>query len=174
MSRAYHHGMENSVLKIVYTFFVGVMLALFIGFGIDTFYPAPEYPDALAYGWEREPTDAEITEMNKLQQEFDTATENYNLTVSIIVTIAAVGLVGLSLLLEKRNRVLTNGVMLGGLFSLVYGVGRGFASGNSAATFTTIAVGLAVVVFLGFRRFSHKNEPEPEPKPASAPDTSAA
>lgn len=155
--------MENTVLKIVYTFFVGIMLALFVGFGIDTFYPEPEYPASLEFGYQKELTDDQLEQLNEAQQEYNVAMQDYNRNVSIISTVAAVALLGLSLLLERRNRVLTNGMMLGGLFTLIYGVGRGFASGDSTTTFITVAVGLAVVVFLGYRRFGHHREVAAEP-----------
>lgn len=156
--------MENTALKIVYTFFVGIMLALFVGFGIDTFYAEPEYPSMLEYGYQKELTDAQIEELNAAQEEYGLAVQGYNRAVSIISTVAAVLLLGLSLLLERRNRVLTNGVMLGGLFTLIYGVGRGFASGDSTTTFITVTVGLAVVIFLGYRRFGRHEE-----RPADSP-----
>lgn len=65
----------------------------------------------------------------------------------------AVLLLVLSLVFEKRNKVLTNGVMLGGLFTLIYAVGRSFASSETTVTFVAVTVGLAVVLFLGSRRF---------------------
>jgi uncharacterized membrane protein len=160
--------MENTVLKIVYTFFLGIMIALFVGFGIDTFYPEPEYPTELQYGYSKELTDADIKELDTAQQAYQDSIEAYSRNVSLISTVLAVALLGGSLLLERRNRVITNGLMLGGLFTLIYGVGRGFASGDSTTTFITVAVGLAVVVFLGFRRFAHHDEPG-APPPAATP-----
>lgn len=53
---------EVQILKLVYTFFLGLLIALFVGFGINTFYPAPdepEYPSVLnTVG--KEPTDAQV------------------------------------------------------------------------------------------------------------------
>ena len=33
------------VLKLVYTIFIGVLLAIFVGVGIAAFYPGPQYPE---------------------------------------------------------------------------------------------------------------------------------
>ena len=33
------------VLKIIYTLFLGLLVALFVGLGIDAFYPGPKAPD---------------------------------------------------------------------------------------------------------------------------------
>ncbi|QQS18821.1 hypothetical protein IPL68_02020 [Candidatus Saccharibacteria bacterium] len=49
--------------------------------------------------------------------------------------------------------------MLGGLFTLIYSIGRGFASQNSKYVFIAITVGLALVIYLGYRRFAHENLP---------------
>ena len=158
--------MEDSVLKIVYTFFVGVMLALFIGLGIDAVYSQPEYPDSSIYYGSSEPTVAEQQAMQDEQDAYQGSIETYNRTVSIIATAFAVAMLVLSLALEKKNKVLTNGVMLGGLFTLIYGVGRGFTSGDSKTTFITVAAGLVVVLFLGYRRFAHRGHAAGPPSTA--------
>lgn len=41
-------AVDNNVMKIVYTFFLGALLALFVGLGIQTFYPGPEMPEPTA------------------------------------------------------------------------------------------------------------------------------
>lgn len=33
------------VIKIIYTIFIGVLFAIFVGVGIDAFYPYPKEPD---------------------------------------------------------------------------------------------------------------------------------
>ena len=37
-------AVDNNVMKIVYTFFLGALLALFVGLGIQTFYPGTSRP----------------------------------------------------------------------------------------------------------------------------------
>lgn len=43
--------------------------------------------------------------------------------------------------------------MLGGLFTLFYSIGRGFASEDSKYMFIMVSVGLLLVLFLGYHRF---------------------
>ncbi|MCG2621970.1 hypothetical protein LVY72_08570 [Arthrobacter sp. I2-34] len=156
--------MENQVLKIVYTFFLGIIIALFVGLGIRTFYAPPEAPQfPVTQVTKANPTDQELAEQQKQQEEYDRAyraydeqNSIYNRNVSTISLVASVVLLGLSLLLEKRNRVLANGVLLGGLFTLLYSIGRGFASQDTLMTFIAVTVGLAVALFLGYRRFFEK------------------
>jgi len=171
--------MENQVLKIVYTFFLGIILALFVGLGIRTFYAPPEPPQfPTSQITKANPTDEELAEQAKQQQEYERAFQAYdeqnsiyNRNVSTISLVASVALLALSLLLEKRNRVLANGILLGGLFTLLYSIGRGFASQDTLMTFIAVSVGLAVALFLGYRRFFEKpagGRPETTPPETGA------
>ena len=170
--------MENQVLKIVYTFFLGIILALFVGLGIRTFYAPPEPPQfPVTQITKANPTDQELAEQQKQQEEYERVyrayeeqNSIYNRNVSTISLVASVVLLGLSLLLEKRNRVLANGVLLGGLFTLLYSIGRGFASQDTMMTFIAVTAGLAVALFLGYRRFFEK----PTTAPAVNPPASGA
>lgn len=162
---------DNKILKIVYTFFLGILIALFIGFGINTFYEAPEapkFPTELNYSYSKEPTNKQIAAEKAFAIKEDAYNEKmkpYNRNVSIITISASVILLAISLLLEKRNiKVIADGVMLGGLFTLLYGLGRGFASQDSKYSFIAVSIGLIVVVYLGYHRFvmehteKHKNK----------------
>lgn len=152
--------MDDKVLRIVFTFFVGALLALFIGFGIHTVYPPPEQPDLAGIEMKANPTDAEVARIAAAQKAYDAEYQVYSRNVSIASMGGAVLLLGASLLLEKRNKVMANGVLLGGLFTLVYGVGRGFVSRDTTTLFLTLTAALIIVLYLGFRRFK---TPRPEP-----------
>ena len=44
---------NNSFLKVIYTFLIGIFLAVFVGVGIAAFYPEQRYPEppvAVKYG----------------------------------------------------------------------------------------------------------------------------
>jgi hypothetical protein len=155
---------ESKVLRLIYTFFVGIFLALFVGVGINTFYepPAPpKYPIELnTLG--KEPTAAQIT----VQREFDRKNEKYqevlkpyNRNVSVMTLAAAVALLVGSVLTQKRIRLLADGIMLGGLFTLLYSIGRGFASDNSKYVFGIVTVGLIIVLYLGYYRLVRDRQP---------------
>ncbi|MFI7480992.1 hypothetical protein ACH9EU_01110 [Kocuria sp. M1R5S2] len=158
--------MDNNVMKIVYTFFLGALLALFVGLGIQTFYPGPEMPESISRmefaPGESTPGDeeaAELEENERQWQQWEEERQTYSRNVAVVALGASVALLGLSLVLERRNRVLTNGVMLGGLFTLIYAIGRSFASDETRMTFAAVGVGLAVVLFLGYRRFFQEGTP---------------
>jgi len=151
------------MLKIIYAFFLGLLLAIFVGVGINTFYgepKAPEYTVGLnTYG--KEPTPAQIEQ----QREFDKKVEQhnkkmqpYNRNVSIIALAAAVVFLAVGLIFERRIPVIADGIMLGGVFTLLYSLGRSFASEDTNYTFVVVTIGLAVALYLGYHRFirTHK------------------
>ena len=157
--RCYTWHMEhNYIIKLVYTFFVGILLALFVGVGVDTFYPgpkAPDYTNTPAYSGTPPNADEKIQQkaFEDKSNQFNQLQKSYSHNVSIITLIASILLLALSILLEMRIRLLSDGVMLGGLFTLLYSIARGFASDNSKYVFVTITVGLIVVLYLGYHRF---------------------
>lgn len=149
---------QIKILQIVYTFFVGVLIAIFVGVGINTFYAppkAPEFPMELNnYGKVLSPEQAERQrEFDSRNLEYQNKMKPYNRNVSIMTMGAAVALLAISILFEKRIKVIADGIMLGGLFTLFYSIGRGFASEDSKYMFIMVSVGLLLVLFLGYHRF---------------------
>jgi hypothetical protein len=160
--------MESAVLKVIFAIFLGLMVAFFVGFGISAFFPDPVYPNAIndlyAQAGDKAITPELQAQITELENAYANDQQVHNRIVSIIVTIAAVLFLGLSLVFEKRSLVLANGIMLGGLFALVYGAARGLGSQDSIVTFITVGVGLAAVVFIGLRRFSRPSEATSAPR----------
>lgn len=154
---------DSKILKILYTFFLGILIALFVGVGINTFYIAPEepkYPTITTTAKEPNTTEqaALDAKYNRAYDAFNEKFATYNRNVSIIAITAAVLLLAASIVYEKRIRFISDGIMLGGLFTLIYSIGRGLASGDSKYTFIMISVSLVVVLFLGYHRFVKPSE----------------
>lgn len=156
---------DSKILKFVYTLFLGVIVALFIGVGINTFYPGPkppEYPMALNY-YGKEPT----AEQLKLQKNWDQQVaahdkqmKPYNRNVSMVALAAAIILLVVSLIFERGIKLLSDGMLIGGLLTLLYSIGRGFASNDSKYVFLALCVGLAIVIYTGYMKFiarSHRD-----------------
>src|SRR4051812_46813679 len=94
------------IIKIFYTIFIGILLALFVGVGTAAFYNEPQYPDypaSLKYAQEppydssspRKATSS--TELQIEQEKYDKVTKTYEekrkvyqRNVSIITLIASV------------------------------------------------------------------------------------
>lgn len=155
--------MEDKLLRLVYTFFLGLVLVLFVGMGIATFYESPKPPDYPTFTEVQLNQEKTPPEMNAKQvlyeQEYRTYEKEaqvYHRNVSIIAMVFAIVLLMVSFMLERRNSVITNGVMLGGVFVLMYSIGRGVASTDTKYTFIAVTISLAVVIYLGYRRFGTK------------------
>lgn len=149
---------DNKILKLVYTFFLGILLAIFVGVGINTFYPPPpdpKWPIQLeTYGKEfsEEQQKLQISHEKK-RLAYEESLKPYSRNVSILTLAAAVTLLAVSILYEKKIKIIADGVMIGGLFTLLYSIGRGFASGDDTYVFVMVTVALAVVLYLGYHRF---------------------
>lgn len=159
------------MLKIIYTIFLGLILALFIGLGISTFYEGPtqpEYPTThYSYGKDGEPTDEQIQkdkQYETLSEQYNDASQTYSRNVSIIALVASLILLVAGLLFEKKNIVIGGGVLLGGLFTLVYSIIRGFASSDTKYTFIVVTVGLAMALYLGYHKFAQSQIPKKRAK----------
>ena len=149
---------DNKILRLVYTLFLGVLLAVFVGVGTATFYTSPkmpQYPIELNTGGKvLTPTQIETqNNFDRQMRAYDNAMKPYNRNTSIITLCAGVIFLVISLVFEHRIKLLADGVLLGGLFTLIYSIGRGFASQDTKYTFLTVTIGLIVVVFLGYHRF---------------------
>jgi len=151
---------DNKILKLIYTFFLGLLLAIFIGIGTNTFYESPTAP---TYPIEVKNNNGELTDgQTALQVTYENKMETYNnktitvynRNVSIITLSAATILLVLSLLLKKKKiKIITDGVMLGGLFTLIYSLIIGFSAQDNNYSFIAATVGLIVVLYLGYHRF---------------------
>ena len=162
------------MLRAAYTFFIGLLLAIFAGYGIATFYPAPAQPKApciIANG-KTQPTAEDQAAERAFNAQMDAYTDaigHYNQRVALLALGAAIVFVALGLLVNQRLNVFANGLTLGGLFTLLYCLGRSFASQNSKFSFLMVSGALLFIGLLGYWRFSrlgHRWRPLP-PSPAA-------
>lgn len=154
------------VLKVIYTFFIGILLALFIGFGIAAFYEEPKYPEPsvrLRYPLtEAEKTkestqtasfEREQIELEQREKSYQKNIALYNRNVSTIALAAAIVYLMISLILAKRLMLISDGLLLGGVFTLIYSIGRGFGTNDSKFQFVTVSAGLLIALILGYFKF---------------------
>jgi hypothetical protein len=161
------------LIKYVYTFFLALLLALFVGVGISVFYPEPEqprYPEpltrALAPGEYHSKEDrVEIEKQRKMEIDFQKKREQfekrsgiYNRNVSIISLAASIITVVVTLTIFKRVPVIADGLLLGGIFILGYSIIRGFTSNDDRLRFFVISVGLAMTLIVGYLKFIKTEE----------------
>jgi hypothetical protein len=77
---------------------------------------------------------------------------------SIILVLLATLVMGISLVRSEQLRVISNGLLLGGLFIMIYGVGWVISSGNSTARFVVVLFALVVALGLGYIKFVRNRE----------------
>lgn len=160
------HSPQSKALEIIYTFFVGILIAVFVGVGIAAFYvepKAPEYPTMLKVYSAPVPAGAPSTESAKLeieqrkydaqQKKYEAQMNIYNRNVSIIALIAAIIVSSISITFFKNLRVIADGLLLGGVITLLYSVVRIFGSGDDKLRFVVVSIGLIVALVLGYKKF---------------------
>lgn len=151
------------MIRFIYTLFIGVFLALFVGVGISAFYPAPKYPEMpVAIKYEPMPATGakESEEIITQRKTFDVQekayrkkSQLYERNVSMIAISAAVFFVAISLTLLKRIHLIADGILLGGVLTLLYGTIRGFSTEDTRFLFIVVSIGLAISLLLGYIKF---------------------
>ena len=144
----------SKLKRNILTIAIAIIFALFIGYGIDTFYEAPEwedYCDRFA-----EPLGKNITEFEQSQkqcsEEFDAATEPYNrniFVVTLIIGMIAVIVGGVVLHLES----VSSGIMAGGVLTLIYGTIRYWGDMHKYLRFVILTIVLIVLIWIGYKKF---------------------
>lgn len=165
-------------LQVIFAFFLGLMVAAFVGVGTFTFYPPPEqrheeqleglrrqqedvrgFRDTAALG---EADRARLAELEAQVREIEDAMRDehqvWTRNTSILLVTLATVVMGLAVARAGRLPVLDNGLLLGGVLTMVYGVGWIVASGSSWARLAVMTLALAVTLGLGYVRFARGRE----------------
>lgn len=148
---------DNSVLGIIYTFILAVIITVFVGVTLNTFYPAPEPP-------ETRPIEKPYEEMTKEDKDIETYNEElyrkheeerkiWSQNSSIIILVTATVLVAIGLFLAGKMPIIPNGVLLGGLFTIFMGIILGLASQNRYLIFGVTTASLVVILAAGYLKF---------------------
>ncbi|MFT3832909.1 MAG: hypothetical protein QM711_06255 [Micropruina sp.] len=123
----------QSMLQVIFSFFLGLAVVAFIGIGVNTFYPEPGYTTDSEGVW-----------------------NSYRLTTSIVLLVCATLVMLLSLAIANTGSVLANGALLGGLFTMLYAVGIGISAGQQWPRFLVMAAALVITVGVGWWKFSRR------------------
>ena len=126
----------NAVLQIIFAFFLGIVVVAFVGIGVNTFYPSPDYP-------------VDVT----LSESWSEMRDRWALVTGIVLLLCASAILAVSLFLPERQAVLSNGILLGGVFTMVYAVGMTVTSDRSVLRFGVVAVALVVTIAIGYVKF---------------------
>lgn len=159
------------ILKYIYTVFLGVLLATFVGVGIAAFYPEPKYPEfpphAVPYPrvveGDRDSTLSgkirkDDVESYRISKEFQELSQTHSRNVSTISLAFAIVILLVSLTVVKNLISIADGVLLGGVLTLLYSIVRGFGSEDNMFRFIVISIGLVITLILGYLKFIKPNK----------------
>jgi hypothetical protein len=168
--------MKSAGLQTIFAVFLGLMVAAFVGVGVYTFHPSPQTtldrqieafnrreqairnsgaPDELTAADRRE-IQAVNDERNKVIDAAREAREAWGRSTSIILMVFATLAMAVSILRAEQLPVISNGVLLGGVFTMIYGVGWIIATDTSIARFMVMTTALAITLGLGHLRFARR------------------
>lgn len=160
---SYMKDLMGHVMQIIYMVFLGILIAIFCGLGISTFYEspkAPEYPQVLQVEqYKTEPTEqtdeelAALKDFDEEQRQYEEAMKPYARNVSIIALVLAVVALALSLTVLIRWEVIANGVLLGGVFTLAYSIIMGMMTEDTRFRFFLVTAGVIITLVLGYIKF---------------------
>ena len=147
------------MVKVLYKLFLALMIALFVGFGISVFYTSPKAPNYPIELQSKSP-DSFTAEQNKVNDEYNQQQKvyqdqfpSYSRNVSAIAIGVSIILLILGLTFLIGIGIIGDGVLFGGLFTLVYGIIRGFMSEDSKYQFIVVTIGLIIALALGYIKF---------------------
>lgn len=164
---------DGGGLHIIFAIFLGLMVTAFIGVGVYTFYPFPGIPfsERLQELRRQEQavrnsrSDVQLTpadrariqeiqnESNRAQDSLNSAREHWGRRTSIILIIFATLTMAISLVRAQSLPAISNGLLLGGVFTMLYGVGWIISTDTSVTRFLVMTVALIITLALGYVRF---------------------
>jgi hypothetical protein len=167
---------QSGGLHIIFSIFLGLMLTAFAGVGVYTFHPPPEQFNNEIRELERQeqairiskpeqeltPADRDriqkiVRQRNKLVDAAEQARKQWTLGTSIILIIFATFAMAVSLLRSDRMPVISNGLLLGGVFAMLYGVGWIATSSTSITRFLVMTAAFVTALGLGYLRFVRRS-----------------
>jgi hypothetical protein len=166
-------------LQTLFAIFLGLMVTAFVGVGVYTFYPSPDAqfrsrivsldreqqairnsrPDNALTPADRAQMQKFVDERNKVQDASRATTEAWGGRTSIILVALATLAMAISLLAAMQLPVISNGLLMGGVFTMLYGVGWVIVSGTSATRFIVMTFALVITLALGYLRFVRRRAP---------------
>ncbi len=127
-------NLSQTVLQIVFSFFLGLVVVAFVGIALNTFYPEP------VAGYDG--SDSAVWDTWRL------VTGTWLLVCATAVMIASM------LIPSERIPVITNGILLGGLFTMIYAVIMSLSAANEWPRLAVMTGALVVTVGIAYWKFA--------------------
>ncbi len=143
------------MLQTIYTFLLGLLTTTVVEVGIFTFYRAPESPDY-------EPADPTLTpeeqrDRSKIEHDkhraFRDLSDRYYSNFALLTMAFVIIQLAIGLMFAAKLGPLADGILLGGIFSLAFGVGICFRQNCNAARFIVVLTAFVIALVLGYLKF---------------------
>jgi hypothetical protein len=171
---------QSSGLRTIFSFFLGLMFTLFVSIGVYTFHPPPAKYDAQIKELKQNEQEIrasrpsseltaeeheQIQDLSRQRMELADANEEarkpWLLSSSIILIVFSTLALVVSLVRSEQLHVISNGLLLGGVFTMLYGVGWIAFTGVSVVRFGVMTIALVITVGLGYVRFVRQSKVSP-------------
>ena len=166
-------------LQTLFAIFLGLMVTAFVGVGVYTFYPSPDAhyrdritsldrqqqairnsrPEAALTPADRAQIQKIVDDRNRVQDASRASTEAWGGRTSIILVALATIAMAISLTAAAQLPVISSGLLMGGVFTMLYGVGWVIVSGTSTTRFIVMTFALVITLALGYVRFVRRRAP---------------
>ena len=153
-----------AMLQVIYSFFLGLVVTGLVAIGLSTFHPRPAWPE---YPGGKIDDPAELARYEAAQAAAQVAQDEWVLTTGIILFGCATVILAVSLWRPAHLAVISNGLLLGGVFTMIYAVGMSLSGAEGHVSRFLVALGaLVVTVGAGYLTFVRRTPGEP-PRPAA-------
>lgn len=150
----------KTFIDFIYTLLIGAAVAVFVGFGIWTFYSSPKYPqpEYPNYGYAAPTPEQEkkYQEQEKKNQEefkqYDKKNEDYSKKIAGIALAASIVFYLAGLYILRRDDVVGEGLALGGIFTGVYAAVRAGIGDFKQLVFASVTLILVMLILLALLR----------------------
>lgn len=158
------------MIKLFYAGFLGLMLTLFVSYGVSVFYTEPVYPEYPIELNTVDPKGGLTTGQKAIQKQYeadqktyDEDFSNYSRNVALIIVGLSVALLGLGVMSAKKVPEIADGILLSGVMTLFYGVIRAMMVKNDDKIgFAILAVAVLTSIALGYWKFVLPNQKSPK------------
>lgn len=137
-----HRNLGAETLQVIFSVFLGAVVVAFVGITVNTIYPEPQRGDFQTYD--------------------QVAWDSWRLTTGIwLLVCATLVMVAAMFIGSDRIPVIGNGILLGGVFTMIYAVGMALSSPNNWPRLAIVAVALLVTVGIGYWKFATRRTKQP-------------
>lgn len=141
------------VLKVIYVLAIAAALIALVVVGVETFYPAPSYPE-----YDPPKADYDSTEYQEWEQQWTNAVAAYDeeaavhdRNIFLIVLPSGVVFAVVGTFIQRRTSIFGAGLILGGLGTMIFAVTP--YDLDNMPRFVGVAFILAVLIFVGYKVF---------------------